>query len=237
MAKETKLQASAKDIHKRVVKILSEQLGVREELVTLASTMDDLGGDSLDAVEIVMAFEEEWETEITDCEMEKVETPRDVITLLLPKVNARCTFDAAHEAAAELKELKGSKPAAKKAPAKRAIVSAPPAEKKAGLIHADDVAEYTINSNVGEEFTELFNNIFRNPQAAFLSRYESEKGDTWRIQLRTRLNFDGHDTIVGLLENAGFRMVKVTEHMVQMYAGTNSYGIVSAVHFALSNLD
>lgn len=59
-------------IEERVKKIVAEQLGVKEEEVTnTASFVEDLGADSLDTVELVMALEEEFETEIPDEEAEK----------------------------------------------------------------------------------------------------------------------------------------------------------------------
>ncbi|PCJ26051.1 MAG: acyl carrier protein [SAR86 cluster bacterium] len=62
-------------IEERVKKIVCEQLGVKEDEVTLtASFVDDLGADSLDTVELVMALEEEFETEIPDDEAEKITT-------------------------------------------------------------------------------------------------------------------------------------------------------------------
>ena len=63
------------DIEERVKKIVVEQLGVSEEDTTNeASFVDDLGADSLDTVELVMALEEEFETEIPDDEAEKITT-------------------------------------------------------------------------------------------------------------------------------------------------------------------
>jgi len=63
------------NIEDRVRKIVAEQLGVKEEEVkTEASFVDDLGADSLDTVELVMALEEEFETEIPDEEAEKITT-------------------------------------------------------------------------------------------------------------------------------------------------------------------
>ncbi|GLO14214.1 acyl carrier protein [Pseudomonas putida] len=63
------------NIEERVKKIVAEQLGVKEEEVTLEkSFVDDLGADSLDTVELVMALEEEFETEIPDEEAEKITT-------------------------------------------------------------------------------------------------------------------------------------------------------------------
>lgn len=62
-------------IEERVKKIVCEQLGVKEEeVVPTASFVDDLGADSLDTVELVMALEEEFDTEIPDEEAEKITT-------------------------------------------------------------------------------------------------------------------------------------------------------------------
>ena len=63
------------NIEDRVKKIVAEQLGVKEEEVkSEASFVDDLGADSLDTVELVMALEEEFDTEIPDEEAEKITT-------------------------------------------------------------------------------------------------------------------------------------------------------------------
>lgn len=64
----------------RVKKIVAEQLGVKaEEVTNSASFVDDLGADSLDTVELVMALEEEFETEIPDEEAEKITTVQAAI--------------------------------------------------------------------------------------------------------------------------------------------------------------
>ena len=64
----------------RVKSIVCEQLGVgEEEVTTSASFIDDLGADSLDTVELVMAFEEEFEIEIPDEEAEKISTVQDAV--------------------------------------------------------------------------------------------------------------------------------------------------------------
>ncbi len=63
------------NIEERVKTIIVEQLGVKpEQVVPEASLIDDLGADSLDTVELVMALEEEFETEIPDEEAEKIRT-------------------------------------------------------------------------------------------------------------------------------------------------------------------
>ena len=68
------------DIAERVKKIVVEHLGVEEGKVTeSASFIDDLGADSLDIVELVMAFEEEFGVEIPDDAAEKITTVRDAI--------------------------------------------------------------------------------------------------------------------------------------------------------------
>lgn len=70
-------------IEERVKKIVVEQLGVKEEEVTLeASFVDDLGADSLDTVELVMALEEEFGTEIPDEEAEKITTVQQAIDFI-----------------------------------------------------------------------------------------------------------------------------------------------------------
>ena len=67
-------------ILERVTKLVCEQLGVKEEEVTSeASFVEDLGADSLDTVELVMALEEEFETEIPDEEAEKITTVKEAI--------------------------------------------------------------------------------------------------------------------------------------------------------------
>ena len=71
------------DIAGRVTKIVVEHLGVEEaKVVDSASFIDDLGADSLDTVELVMAFEEEFECEIPDDAAEKIQTVKDAIDLI-----------------------------------------------------------------------------------------------------------------------------------------------------------
>ncbi|MFB6259233.1 MAG: acyl carrier protein [Thiohalorhabdaceae bacterium] len=71
------------DIDARVKKIVSEQLGLgEEEIATEASFVDDLGADSLDTVELVMALEEEFGCEIPDEEAEKITTVQEAINYI-----------------------------------------------------------------------------------------------------------------------------------------------------------
>ena len=67
-------------VEQRVKKIVAEQLGVNEaEIKNESAFVDDLGADSLDTVELVMALEEEFETEIPDEEAEKITTVKQAI--------------------------------------------------------------------------------------------------------------------------------------------------------------
>ena len=66
-------------IEERVKKIVGEQLGVKEDIAIDSSFVDDLGADSLDTVELVMALEEEFECEIPDDEAEKITTVQQAI--------------------------------------------------------------------------------------------------------------------------------------------------------------
>ena len=64
----------------RIKQIVAEQLGVDEDQVTTAASfMDDLGADSLDTVELVMALEEEFDIEISDEDAEKIQTVQNAI--------------------------------------------------------------------------------------------------------------------------------------------------------------
>ena len=71
------------DVASKVKKIVSDHLGIDEAKVTEeASFIDDLGADSLDTVELVMAFEEEFGSEISDSEAEKILTVGDAIKFI-----------------------------------------------------------------------------------------------------------------------------------------------------------
>jgi acyl carrier protein len=70
----------------KVQEVVSKQLGIDKEKVTESSSfMGDLGADSLDTVELVMAFEEEFNVEIPDEEAEKLTTVGDAVTYLLDR--------------------------------------------------------------------------------------------------------------------------------------------------------
>ncbi|MBP1718860.1 MAG: acyl carrier protein [Deltaproteobacteria bacterium] len=72
-----------KTVERRVIEIIVEQLGVSEEEVTMeASFIEDLGADSLDLVELIMAMEEEFSIEISDEDAEKIQTVQDVVNYI-----------------------------------------------------------------------------------------------------------------------------------------------------------
>jgi acyl carrier protein len=81
---------SMASVDERVKQIIVEQLGVDEAEVTPnASFVDDLGADSLDTVELVMAFEEAFEIEIPDEDAEKIRTVQDAITYINQHAKAK----------------------------------------------------------------------------------------------------------------------------------------------------
>jgi acyl carrier protein len=78
---EKRMDKSA--IESKVVDIITNQLGVEKELVTAeAHVIDDLGADSLDVVELVMALEEAFDIEIPDEDAEKIRTVKDIFDYL-----------------------------------------------------------------------------------------------------------------------------------------------------------
>jgi len=79
---------SEKSISEKVKDIIVEQLGVNPEQVTeTASFIQDLNADSLDTVELVMAFEEEFNVEVPDEDAEKLQTVGDVVKYIEEKTN------------------------------------------------------------------------------------------------------------------------------------------------------
>ena len=77
---------SVDEVYSRVRKIVSDQLGVEDDKVTLeANFQNDLGADSLDTVELVMAFEEEFDLEIPDEDAEGIATVQDAVNYILSK--------------------------------------------------------------------------------------------------------------------------------------------------------
>ena len=78
---------SSEEVFERIKAIIVEQLGVTDTSVTMeASFIDDLGADSLDIVELVMAIEEEFDIEIPDADAEKVVTVEDVVEYIKENV-------------------------------------------------------------------------------------------------------------------------------------------------------
>ena len=77
------------EIKNRIVEIIANQLGIEEEDITAAaSVIDDLGADSLDVVELVMALEEEFDLEIPDEEAEKITSVQNIFDYLANALQA-----------------------------------------------------------------------------------------------------------------------------------------------------
>tara|TARA_Y100000992_G_scaffold238603_1_gene169346 strand:- start:9 stop:317 length:309 start_codon:yes stop_codon:yes gene_type:complete len=86
--KLTKGNKMSDDISSKVKKIVADHLGIDEAKVTEESSfIDDLGADSLDTVELVMAFEEEFGSEISDSDAEKILTVGDAVKFIDNKAN------------------------------------------------------------------------------------------------------------------------------------------------------
>ena len=77
------------DVAEKVKKIIAEHLGIddMEKITNEAKFIDDLGADSLDTVELVMAFEEEFGSEISDSDAEKILTVGDAVKFIENKAN------------------------------------------------------------------------------------------------------------------------------------------------------
>ena len=77
------------EIKNRIVEIIANQLGIEEEDITAAaSVIDDLGADSLDVVELVMALEEEFDLEIPDEEAEKITNVQNIFDYMTNALQA-----------------------------------------------------------------------------------------------------------------------------------------------------
>ena len=75
------------NINKKIIQIVAEQLGLNEDEISPDSALiDDLGADSLDIVELIMALEEEFETEIPDEDAEKIVRVQDIITYVTDRL-------------------------------------------------------------------------------------------------------------------------------------------------------
>jgi len=84
------LMADMAELETRVKDIIAEELGVEKDKLTAeASFMEDLGADSLDTVELVMAFEKEFDLDIPDEEAEKLRTVGDALTYLHQRLGGK----------------------------------------------------------------------------------------------------------------------------------------------------
>lgn len=81
------MAVSVEEVSNKVKKIIAEQLGVKEEDVKGEATfLSDLGGDSLDVVEMIMALEEEFNTEISDDEAERIQSVQEAIDYIVARL-------------------------------------------------------------------------------------------------------------------------------------------------------
>ena len=81
------MSVSVEEVSQKVKKIIAEQLGkTEEEIKEQASFLGDLGADSLDIVELIMTLEEEFDTEISDEEAEKIQTVQEAIDYIVARL-------------------------------------------------------------------------------------------------------------------------------------------------------
>ncbi len=81
------MSVSVEEVSQKVKKIIAEQLGrPEEEIKDRASFLGDLGADSLDIVELIMTLEEEFDTEISDDDAEKIQTVQEAVDYIVAKV-------------------------------------------------------------------------------------------------------------------------------------------------------
>ncbi len=77
----------ATSLERRITEIVAEQLGLESKEITAASSLiEDLGADSLDIVELIMAFEEEFDLDIPDEDAEKIATVKDAVEYIRKKI-------------------------------------------------------------------------------------------------------------------------------------------------------
>ena len=69
----------------KIKNIIAEQLGLDEDDIAMESVIEDLGADSLDLVEIIMALEEEFDTDISDDDVERIKTVGDIVSYVKEK--------------------------------------------------------------------------------------------------------------------------------------------------------
>jgi len=75
--------ADTETVFKKLRSMLADQLGIEEDEVTMEVTLEDLGADSLDIVELVMAIEQEWDMEIPDEAAEEIRTVGDAVNYIV----------------------------------------------------------------------------------------------------------------------------------------------------------
>ena len=83
------MSVPVEEVSQKVKKVIAEQLGkTEEEIKEQASFLGDLGADSLDIVEMIMTLEEEFDTEISDEEAEKIQTVQQAIDYIMARLEA-----------------------------------------------------------------------------------------------------------------------------------------------------
>ena len=220
-------------IRENVIDCIADQMGISFDEVFNAKNKDEIGADSLDAVEIVMRLEDEFDTEIKDADFEKFTDIESIVRYL-----ASCRgLDVVKQ------EL-----SSKKTPSVRRLAAytphKPPEPKNAlveiKLVPMKDLFDTDFLKTGADEFqkkyTELFTSGSENILASLIKPVPFGHNDGWSIEMPGRLTEDDATTINQMLSDAGYVRVSVSDHL---RATQSSFDykpeIFSRVHFYIAS--
>lgn len=208
-------QQISEQVLRRVIRIVSEQLGVRESEVSHATDpVQDLGADSLDSVELIMAVEEEFEREVPDDVAERIRTVQDMVDYIVDgQLKKTAKSRDAHLFAQECESE----------------------SKHAKLIPLSQIVKTDYMEAGVPTFVRLFNeNMASGAKLSAATVRDLEGSDAFEIAMGGRLDkVDIHD-IAQLLRDSDFAFQHVVEH-IECFEGENgdTYQIVSYVSYTL----
>lgn len=213
--------------------IISEQLAVKESEVKMESDLiSDLGADSLDQVEIVMAIEEHFSVEITDREAEETDTVEKMVSLMLAKCVEEDQMTRVHRGV-PVSAITQAMTAPRPAP----VSLSKPASELPALIPLSAIVKTEFMENGVEKFIARFNeNMASGAQLERARILDVEGSDAFEIVMGGRLSPVDTTDIIDMVEGAGFVFQHVVEHIECFESEADqgdSYEIVSYVSYAL----
>lgn len=222
---------SREQIFKNLQVLISDQLSLSESKIQLDShVVKDLGADSLDQVEIVMAVEEQFGVELTDSEAESAITVDKMVTLLYSKGVEEDQMTRVHRGvpiSAIAQAMTSTRPTP--------VQLSKPASELPALIPLSAIVKTEFMENGVETFITKFNENMSSAQKLECARIRDMEGsDAFEIAMGGRLSPMDTADIIGMLEGAGFVFQNVVEH-IECFEGEegDSYEIVSYVSYAL----